>query len=325
MSWIKRNLYFVVGGTVAVVLLGLAGWYLYAKWSLNNENSTKLEAAYAELTRIAGLPQNPGNEKVNNIEIAKQQQGDVRKVINKAHNFFVPIPSVPPGTNVTSEAFAAALRRTVDELTRGAANASVTIQPKYDFSFAAERPLVKFAPGLDALAAELGEVKGICDVLFKAKVNTLYNLRRVRVSADDLSGPQSDYLESAPVTNDLAVLVPYEVTFFGFSSELAAVLAGFANEPHGFIVTTLNVEPGTPTSGPADAATMTIGEGAYAPQAGRYGYPVTYPGAYGTPPAAPATAPGTAGTAKGGLPVMLDEKQLKVTMGISVVKLLPKK
>jgi hypothetical protein len=155
-------------------------------------------------------------------------------------------------------------------------------------------------------------------------VNNLYNLRRVRSTQDDLTGPQSDYLDSTPVTNDLAVLVPYEVTFFGFSGELAGVLAGFANEPHGYIVTTLNVEPGTPSAAPTDATAVTMGEGAYSPQASRY-YPGGYPNPYGAPPTAPAAAPATAGAARGGLPVMLDEKQLKVTMGVSVVKLLPKK
>ena len=321
MSWIKRNLFFVIGAAVAVVLLGLAGWYLYSEWNLNNENSSKLEAAYAELTRISSKPQNAGNEKTDNIKNAREYTAKVREVINKTHNYFKPIPPLPPGINVSSEAFAAALRRTVDELTRSAANSSVTLQPKYDFSFAAQRPLVKFAPGsLDPLAAELGEVKAVCDVLFKAKVNTLYNLRRVRVSPDDLSGPQSDYLETSPVTNDLAVLVPYEVTFYGFSAELAAVLAGFANEPHGFIVTTVNVEPGVPSSTPTDAPVVTMAEGAYPSPMSRYRY--GNPAAYAPPPVAPVATPATG---MGGSPVMLDEKQLKVTMGVSVVKLLPKK
>jgi len=39
MSWIKRNLIFVICGVAAVVLLGLAGWYLFAQWNLNNETT----------------------------------------------------------------------------------------------------------------------------------------------------------------------------------------------------------------------------------------------------------------------------------------------
>jgi len=152
-------------------------------------------------------------------------------------------------------------------------------------------------------------------VLYKAKINTLYNLRRTRVSEDDLKGPQSDYLETTATTNDLAVLAPYEVTFYGFSGELAAVLAGFANEPHGFIVTTLNVEPGTPSSAPMDAATGGLATPESAMMAARYG-------GYGA--AAPAV-PAPVNTGRGGALVMLDERQLKVTMGVTLVKLLPKK
>ena len=36
MSWVKRNLYFLIGGIIALVMLGGAGWYLYSKWDLNN-------------------------------------------------------------------------------------------------------------------------------------------------------------------------------------------------------------------------------------------------------------------------------------------------
>ena len=327
MSWIKRNLIFVISAAVAVVLLGMAGWYLYGSWNLNNENGTKLEAAYSELTRVSNLNPNPGNSKVDNIKNAKDYQILVRQKINQAHKFFIPIEPTPPGTNVSSEAFAAALRRTVDDLTRLAANSSVTIPPKYDFSFAAERPLVKFAPGsLEPLASQLAEVRAICDVLFAAKINTLYNLRRVRASADDANGPQSDYLEYTPTTNDLAILTPYEVTFYGFSGEIASVLAGFANQPHGFIVTTMNVEPATAAFNPNEPGAAGMpGYGAPPGYGGGmpYGAPATpygVPSPYGTPGA---TAPTP--TTRGGVPIVLDEKQLKITMGISVIKLLPKK
>lgn len=319
MSWIKRNLFFVVGSGIAVILLAGAGYYLFAQWTVNNENSKKLEEYYADLNRISGLQPNPGNEKVDNISIAKEQRHQVRAVIARTAEFFKPVPAIPPGTNVSAADFSGALRKTIDELTRNAASASVTLQPKYDFSFAAQRPLVKFAPGsLEPLATQLGEVKAICDVLFKAKINMLYNLRRPRVSEDDLKGPQSDYLETTSTTNELAVLNPYEVTFYGFSGELAAVLSGFGDDRHGFIVTTLNVEPGTPSSNPAmtdPAMAGMTGEG-NTMLPGRFN-------PYGSP-AQPTPAP-TATVGRGGLPVMVDERQLKITMGVTVVKLLPKK
>jgi hypothetical protein len=308
MSWIKRNLYFVIGSLVAVALLVLAGVYCYSKWALNNHNQDELVKAYAELKRINDQFPGAGNDRVDNIAIARDQQAQLLKVIEKFRKYFLPILPIPETSNVSSESFAAALRRTVDELGRAAANANIILPPRYEFSFEAQRSLVKFAPGsLEPLAAQLGDVNAICNVLFEAKINALYDLRRERISADDLSGPQADYLEAKSVTNELAVLVPYGVTFYCFTPELSEVLAGFADSPHGFIVKTINIEPGMPGSATAE---QSVGSAPYGSAPA---------------PAIPVVTPGLAPGGRGGLPVVLDEKQLKIRLTLDVVKLQPKK
>ena len=115
--------------------------------------------------------------------------------------------------------------------------------------------IVRFAPGsLDPLAVQLGEVKDISEILFAAGINTLDGIQRVRVSDDDTAGPQADYLGDVSVTNNLAVLTPYAVTFRSFSPELAKVLAGFAASPNGLIVKAINIGPAGAAS-PADGWT----------------------------------------------------------------------
>src|SRR5262249_19518536 len=117
----------------------------------------------------------------------------------------------------------------------------------YSFSFQAEKNKVGFnSSGLAPLSVQLGEVKAICGILFQAKINSLENLRRERVSPDDTGGPQTDYLNEKSVTNELALLTPNELTFKCFSSELAAVLSGFASSPNGIIVKTINVKSAPP-------------------------------------------------------------------------------
>ena len=300
MSWVKRNLYFLIGSTVALVLLGLAGYYFYSNLTLNNDNLDKLNAAYDELDKLAKAEPNPGNKEIDNIQIARQQEAQIRDILRREQAYFLPIPPIPNPTNnvVTKDEFASSLRRTMDELENAARTSSVLLPPKYSFSFEAERSLTIFARGsLEPLSARLGEVKALCSVLYEAKVNSLDNLRRERVSGDDLRGPQSDFLESSSITNSLAVLTPYEVTFHCFSTELASVLAGFARDPHGFVIKAMNVEPGA-LQASADS--------------GAPGYP-----GMAAPPPPPPT--------KGGLPVMVDEKQLKVTLSIELIKLLPKR
>jgi hypothetical protein len=244
--------------------------------------------------------------------------------------FFAPIPPVPDPADetVAKKDFVAAYRdalpATILQLKKDAAGSGVTLPPQCAFSFSAQQNRYNLAPGsAQPLSVQLGEIKTICNVLFQAKVNSLESLRRERVSADDLSGPPTDYLEPTmiSVTNELAVLTPYEIQFKCFTPELAAVLAGFAGGPYGLIVKTLNVEPG------AGMASVVPGQEGITPVPGGYppgAYPGYPPGAY-PPGAAPGVAPGAAPTTRGGLPTVLDEKQLKVTMVVCVVKLLPKK
>ncbi len=369
MDWIKRNLYFLIGSAVAVALMGAAGWFLYSKWRLNNEIFEKLNQDYAELERLNSKKPHPGSGQVNNIARAKEQEQQLLGFIKQAQKYFERIPPVPDVPKITDRDFSAALSRTIDQLQRDATNASVILPPAYNFAFEAQKQKVSFAAGsLDLLAAQLGEVKAIAEVLFKAKVNSLDNLRRERVSTDDSSGPQTDYLSEKSVTNDLAVITPYEITFRCFSSELAAVLAGFGSSPHALLVKTLNVEPA-----PAAAVDMTIQPSPYAYTPAPYtpavtpgmaaregregaeaaagalammrrygigprgpggganlgGVPLRMPGAEGAPVAVapPVAQPGMAvpAAARGGLQTVLDEKQLKVTMVVEVVKLIPPK
>ncbi len=130
-------------------------------------------------------------------------------------------------------------------------------------------------------------MKTISEVLFAARVNSLDGVQRIRVSNDDASGPQADYLNDQSLTNNLAVMTPYAVTFRSFTPEIAEVLAGFASSPHGFIIKGINVQPAGSAAGVA------------------------------APPLA-AAAPG-----RGGLQTVLNERLLSVTMEVEAVKLLP--
>ena len=158
-------------------------------------------------------------------------------------------------------------------------------------------------------------------MLFAAKINSLDGLRRERVSADDYGtgAAVADYLPDKSVTNELAVLTPYEVNFRCFSSELAGVLAGFGGSPYALLVKTINVEPSAGTAESAAlAGAAAPAETPEAPMAQRFPG-----GVWPRPGAAGATLPHGLSGPKGGLPTVLDERQLKVTIGLSLVKLLP--
>jgi hypothetical protein len=318
MAWIKRNLFFVIGAVIAVALLAAAGVYDFQNWQSNNTALEALNQAYVKLQSLNSQNPSPGNDQIDNIKAAGEQEKQLLQWIQETEQYFQPIPPIPdPGNGgITDARFAGARDHTLSQLQVEAANASVTLPPQYGFSFEAERTLVKFAPGsLDSLAQQLGEVRVICEVLYAAKINSLDGVRRVRVSNDDASGPQSDYLDQTITTNDLAVLAPYEVTFRCFSQDLAGVLSRFASSPHGFIVKSINVQPAagvaaSAASGPPGEMGGFVQPPGYAPQA-----------AY-----AQARAPGgmpAAPLGRGGLQTVLDEQLLSITLDVEIVKLLP--
>jgi hypothetical protein len=295
MGWIKRNLFFAIGGVVALLLLGAAGYYDYASWSHNATAFDKLNEIYGTLKTLGDQKPAPGNAKVDNIKAAKEDEAIVRGWINQTTNYFAPIAPIPDTPEVTSEEYAAKLRQTIDRLQHEAQTASVLLPPNYAFSFEAQRSIVKFAPGsLQALAVQLGEVKTISEIFFASRVNSIDGIQRARVSDDDLTGPQTDYVNGVSVTNNLAVMTPYVVAFRGFSGELASVLAGLASSPHVFIVKAISVQPAGATAQSGDNSGSAVQMPVVAPR-------------------------------KGELPTVLNEQLLRITMEIVIVKPLPKK
>ena len=112
---------------------------IYKGWSHNKAAFNELNEIYNTLRELTSKKPSPGNDKINNIEAAKQQESQLREWIRQAGDYFKPITPVPNPSNgiVSSEEFAAALRRTIDQLQREADTASVTLPPQYDFSFKA--------------------------------------------------------------------------------------------------------------------------------------------------------------------------------------------
>lgn len=320
MGWIKRNLIFVIGGAVALGLLGAGGYYIYNDWNRNSVAADKLTEIYGTLKNLQQDKFAGGNGKIDNTKTAKEQQQQLRSWIEGSRKYFQPIPPIPAG-NVTSEAYAGSLHRTIDALQHEADDAGVTLPPKYDFSFSAQRPLVKFAEGsLEALAVQLGEVKAIAETVFSGRVNALDSIQRTRVSADDSAGSQGDYIDEHPVTNDLAVITPYVVTFRCFTPELSRVIGAFATSSNTYLIKAINIQP-------AGAASAASGEMAGMPG----GYPPgMMPGRFlpGEPGMIPPTTPAQTvqpGAGKGGLPTVLKEQLLRVSLEVGIVKLLPKR
>lgn len=296
MSWAKRNLYFLISGIVAVALLGAAGWYCYSAMQANSKNWDELNQDYNQLATYTSKTPNAGNDRVNNIDAARQQADQARQRVAAAEKYFLPIPSIPPSTNrLDDRALAFAVRETVAQLRSAAAEHNVVVPMDFAFSFTLQEQKAVYDPNSWAqLSKELGEVRFICNTLFNCRVSTLDSIQRepttddANVNTGGATGGGLDYVSSVSVTNGSIVVAPYEVTFQCFTPELGAVLSAFANQSHTVIVKTLAVQP------------VEMMEPGMAPTANQY-----------------------AMTARNGLPVVIDEKKLKVTLALDLVKILP--
>jgi hypothetical protein len=316
MVWIKRNLFFVIS---AVVALAATGYCAYLLFSTLNKNSAIVEDYNQKLNNYTQLQsQNPYPSK-ENIQLAKEDQEHVRTFLADFRKEFAPFPT-PPAKD--EPGFKRYLEDALVQFRAGATNAGVQLPENYAFGFSGllghfNYPPANIAPWMQ----EIEEIGAILDVLYKARINYLALMQRVPVSPDDV-GP--DCLQASTVSNVWGSVTPYRVVFRGFSTEIAAVLEGFARSSNCFIVKSITVAPDTtvqinqtPTYAPPTGGVIPPRSAPIMPQHFDRGIPGVRPA-----PAPVAVVPSVALPVAAGPPVtILAERPLSVTLSIDVVKL----
>lgn len=332
MDWIKRNLLFVVGLAVAVVLLGVGVFFFLSKKGAADEAAGALQTASESLDALYKRDPFPSDE---NIKAAKAEQERVA-AFKKSVTAYFDAPKIPERLDTAS--FKALLENTLAELNAQAQRYGVKLPEKYSFTFESQRQQMQLdQKALVPLSIQLNDIKFISSVLFNAKIHELVSFKRSGVASNEVSG--SDLLVKKTSSNAITGVVtyPYEVSFNCFSAELGTILSELASSKEMFIVKTINIEradesttleaptmSGMPGMDPSLAARYGGGRGGMSPaMMMRYGL-MRGGGAPGAGAAAPAAAPAATAPTKPGGPV-LDEKALRVTLGIDVLKLFPAK
>jgi len=322
MAWIKRNLLFVVGLAVAIALIGGGVFYLLAQMDRSTTAISELEDKNKKLDE---LYQNDPFPEKKNIELAKAEQIKLQKFLNEASTRY---QTNEPPKGLDSQAFQSLLLGTIAELTRMAEEAGTKLPATdYAFTFSPQKGNSQIPQGrLAEFAGQVADIRTISQVLFRAKVPALSSLKRAGASTNDY-GNADIITGKKPLTDSLtgALLRPYEVQFQCFSSELGAVLAGFANATDTIVVRAVNIQKGTlatPEAASQPVAAPAIGSAGsfrgmdptlarrYGLMGGRMPIPAT---------AAPTVAAPTT-PAKPGEPVV-EEKPIQVTIALDVIKL----
>jgi len=300
MPWVKRNLGLVIGGVVALALMALAGWYLWTKMQEDKEVTAQLEEQTQTFQNLLNRPVLLQGGKVNNIELAKEENKRLEDYLKQVRGK-IGKREVP--TNITPREFRAMLDRTIYDLQRTAESLGITLPEKdYWFTFAPQKQAVEFK-NPEMLTYQLMEVKDLTEIMYQAKVHDVKRIKRVPASSDDNN--QNDFIDKKASTNDFVIVTPYELTFQGFSTELARVLEGLINAKNTFIVKSV-----VATKAPADEVQPTANFGApsaYDPR-GRYARQIYQP-----------TAPRPVRPSN----VLLDESKLQFVLQVDAVRLKP--
>lgn len=328
MQWIKRNLLFVSCGAIALVLLGVAGWFLYSNIQRDNEiqeGSDGLQQQLSEAQRLSSLPASVTQE---NIEEAKKQQKALKDFRGQLRDLFAPAPVFD---KMDDRAFSSYLLKALRDLSTAASNANVILPDKFKFTFTAQTVQSQFpAESIDLWTKQLADIKSICDALYQSKINALDAIQRVPVAAMDNS--PGEFLTATIMTNQAGTTFsPYFISFRSFSGDLAAVLERFSRSTNCIIVKSINVTPSTvplpaPTVSAPGAPTRFYYPATARPaprptvaEVDRYGLGGKGGGA--PPPQPTAIVARSPQTAASTVTTVLAERPLQVTMLLEIVRL----
>ena len=320
MEWVKKNMVFVIALAVAVLLMGGGVWYLLGTKADADSVDAELQAKNQELD---GLIQRPVYPDAANIKLAKEEENRVSDFIKQARSHFTALQK-PEGLDTAG--FKSHLEATISELLRDAERAGVKLPDStgktgYGFTFDDPRKQLQLpANSLVPLTVQLGDLKALCQILFDAKIPSLVSLKRAQVLTNE-TGLNPNICAKKIETNSTlgSVRYPYEVVFQGFSPELASVLNGLIQSTNAFVLKSLNVERGSlEASTPAQPVNPMGG------MRNPYGMDPNLMRRYGMMPGGAAqAAPAESQPANRPGEVVVEEKPLKITMGVELIKLLP--
>jgi hypothetical protein len=297
MTWIKRNIMFVVTAVVGVLLTGWAGYSLMGAMAEDKQAQDDFTSVMNELTTLRNMNPYPTPE---NIDLAKAEATQMRGLLGEFHKVFAPFPPVPA---MDEKGFAAELSRRIANWTLDAKTTAVNIPDQYAFSFSGLVGKLSFASNcIPAYLQQFNEMDGILETLFRAHVNELESIQRVPVYPCDAGG--TDFLQTTWVTNQLGVLAPYQVSFLCFSRDLGQVLEGLINSTNCYVVKSVIVTSTKPQGSQGGAG------------------PGPVPGYNGPRPPYQPVRPGAAPKGPVGVTV-IREKPLFVTLVIDAVQLKP--
>jgi len=254
MAWIKRNLVFVISMAAGLLLAGFCAYLLMGDLSANRQANSDYQSIVEQLKAAQSGKGAPSKE---SIAKAKDELTNVNQFVADVRTVFAPFPTPP---KETEEGFSAYIETTIADLTLKATNAGVGLPKDFTFAFTDLRGKLKYETNnIPLWMQQWEEIKAICDILYRAKVNSLTALQRVPVNGTDLFQTTSDEIASSTVSNATTIATPYKITIRTFTRELADVVNGLTHSSNCFVIKNFVVYPAGPRN--MDFSTLTTQQG----------------------------------------------------------------
>ena len=265
LFYIKRHVFGIVGLMLAVGFIG-GGVVVSGKAKVG------LESSVGELNDVNGrrdkIQNSPVKVDMRNVAVLNEDADSYQKFVNEAGSVLKPLEVVP---SMGGEEFGLQLLRTIGLLNQKAKDSFVsvptTLTNRTDIPYGFTFGLLMSKTGISEdkvqeMLIQVEDIKMLASVLFDSRVQKIVNIKRNRVTIEDMKALQDPrYLdERLKYTNSISVVRPYRVKFQCMSDGIASTLSRFASEKAFVAVRRVEVTPSGVTSGQDGNSGMGDGE-----------------------------------------------------------------
>jgi len=239
MVFLKRNLFWIIGGILSAALL--AGAWIFTSGA-NEKRATalaELEQYTNVVNRLASTSPYPSREMIEKI---KRDTAAVKAFTTNAETLFR--YEKPP--RMGSQQFKVHLINTLVAMQSQATNYNVILPPNFNFTFKHLLPMPNLLPySVEPLSIQLRDIQEIAQILFESRVHSINSFAREPAYPREPGGAvlMYDVATRTNLTTDKAIFTstPYRFTFTGFTTELTEVLNRFARAKRFYVVKKIEV------------------------------------------------------------------------------------
>jgi len=330
MVFLKRNIFWIISGLVSVGLIAGSVMFTSGAKAKAEEKMTELSTYTNTVNQLKDATPYPSPEAINQV---KQDTEKVKGFSKQAEAMFT--YKAPP--DIHPRRFKVHLINSLVALQNEATNYNVRLPRQFNFTFSHLLPMPNLLPySVAPLGERLQDIQHITQILFESRVHAIDSFARVPAYAREPGGRVLMY--DVGIRTNLSTAeadftsTPYRFSFRGFTTELTEVLNRFASADRFYVVRQIEVQ-GTQSAEPSLVSRASSG-GMFAGGADSGDEEGSGGGTLRTTQAnllaqARALAAARAAAGRGvvlqsPLQTVIDERPLRISMMIDVVKLVPK-